>query len=654
MMKIRLLSLTLHCQRCPITIDLDHHILIFHGPTSAGKSSIGKLINFCFGGDYVPGLAFTQELVSVTLALRINEKEAFFERQSKHSRQIQVTWQNHSGEIITVLVPIDPESSPIIGDSVYNLSDLIFFLSGIAPVKVKKSKFDENSPLVRLSFRDIFWYSYLDQIDLDSSFFNLEHPFKKLKSRDVIRFVVGLYSENLNNLEIGLEEVRKQRTGKIEAVKQVKNFLLQFGYASENQINEEVSLFQKELSELRLNSSSNRQEYLTETHFADELRTQIQELIKKLEIEESAAANLLENIDEQESLKAELLATKMKLTRVDFASPILSKVTFELCPCCGVRTNNPSYLEKGSCMLCGRQPSDSHQNTVSVNIQARNNLTLSDINTRISELDTSIQKHRGALEEQERNISLYRKEKIILDSRLNEELLQYDSVFLSQSREMERNIATLEEKLRNLEKVSQLPQAIADLEREVRELTLQEERLVQQIKQEKGSLTKADQRIKKIENYFLEALIETGIPYIDSNDKVEINRTNWMPFVLKNGTKDECLDFNSVSAGSRPLWNIEYALAVHRVSTECNLPLPNFLIIDSPMKNIGNRLDRNIVVDFYKYLYSLAEDTLSSTQFLIMDQEFIEPDNKGLDLIERLMTRDNANFPALIPYYRED
>lgn len=651
-MEIKVLSLTLQCRRRPVVIDFNDHITFFHGPTSVGKSSIGKFISFCFGGDYVPGHAFEQELVSVMLTARINNNEVYFERAARRSRQVQVTWRTPSDEIISVLAPIDPETTPIIENSVYNLSDLLFFLVGSEPIMVKRSKFDEGSPLIRLSFRDIFWYCHLVQTDLDSSFFNLEHPFKRLKSRDVMRFFVGLYSDKLNELEIELEEVRKQRIGRLEAAKQVREFLRQFGYSSANLISEEVTILQQELDESKSSLTSSRQSYLSETHFADELRSQLKELSRQISNEETSSQDLLDKITDQESLKAELISTKVKLTRVDIASPVLSKVTFELCPCCGTSVNSPSYPEEGRCKLCGRYPTF-HEDEASTNIQARNNLTISDINLRIFELDRSISKHQEALLNQENLIAQYKSEKAILDRRMSEELTQYDSAYLSQTREIERHIATLEEKIRNLEKISQLPEAISNLEREIADLSDKEDELIEEIKREKNSLTEVDRRISKIENYFLEALIETDIPYINQDDRVEINRTTWIPSVLKSESLEEKQDFYSVSDGIRPLWNIDYALAVHRVSEEFHLPLPTLLIIDSPMKNIGNRLDREIVINFYKYLYQLSRGPLANTQFLIMDQEFIEPDDQNLDLSERLMTRDDPSYPPLIPYYQE-
>lgn len=103
----------------------------------------------------------------------------------------------------------DKEKSELFGFR-YEHCDLIFYFLDIIPLKVRKSKVEDNSPLVRLSFRDILWYCYLQQDLLDSSFYRLEDSYRKLKSRDVMRFVVGYYKERLNQLESELEETKKR------------------------------------------------------------------------------------------------------------------------------------------------------------------------------------------------------------------------------------------------------------------------------------------------------------------------------------------------------------------------------------------------------------------------------------------------------------
>ena len=94
-----------------------------------------------------------------------------------------------------------------------------------------------------------------------------------------------------------------------------------------------------------------------------------------------------------------------------------------------------------------------------------------------------------------------------------------------------------------------------------------------------------------------------------------------------------------------------YALALHIVASENKLPLPTFLMIDTPMKNIGEDVNEERSKAFYKNLYRYAKNELVDTQFIIIDKEYIELDIDDLDASTRYMTPDDEKHPPLIPYY---
>lgn len=62
-----------------------------------------------------------------------------------------------------------------------------------------------------------------------------------------MRFMVGYYTEQLNDLEIKLEELKEEKNGKLESVNQIKSFLSEFGYDSKKQLQQEIELNETEL-----------------------------------------------------------------------------------------------------------------------------------------------------------------------------------------------------------------------------------------------------------------------------------------------------------------------------------------------------------------------------------------------------------------------
>ena len=190
-----------------------------------------------------------KEVISISLEAQLGETRCVLERESLESNQVHVSWTDAVAQEHHLSAPIRPANMPILGDNVFNLSDLIFHFCGVTPIKVRRSKSDEASPLIRLSFRDIMWYCYLDQNHLDSSFYRLKDPIIEGKSRDVMRFVVGYYTERLQELEISLEGMLTERQGKIQTTQQMRQFLDRLGYGTEQQIRDEIAATTGQLHE---------------------------------------------------------------------------------------------------------------------------------------------------------------------------------------------------------------------------------------------------------------------------------------------------------------------------------------------------------------------------------------------------------------------
>jgi len=641
-MNIKFLNLTIQCRESCEKIEFSPQISYFHGQISAGKSSIMRFIDYCLGGDLEQTPAILKEVISASLSANIANYEVLFERQAK-TEQVQVSWRDTQGHMATVLAPLKAASETIWKDNVFNLSDLIFYLAGVTPIKVRKSKQDEESDLVRLSFRDLMWYCYLEQDHLDSSFFRLEDTYRRLKSRDAMRFITGFYTERMNELEIQIDVVRNERVGKSEAAKQIRSFLQDLGYSHEVDIRNNIIAIDKQLLEMKDQLSSSQKQYVRETHFVDELRNELRKLSETLAQEEQVLVDLNERISEQEALMAELLSSKFKLAKAKSASSVLSGVSFEFCPQCGSDVKHRVVDDPDKCQLCDQYPSSSQDNPIK---QAE--IIQHDLTSRVDELSESIKQHNQAKKKQEGRVNQVRERKTHLDSQLNEELYNYDSAYLARSRELERQFATLQERKRGLEGTINLFESINKLETESGKLKEQENKLRAEIDSEKNKLSGAYNRIRDIEKAYIDALLSVGVPGIDEMDRVEIRNTTWMPWIIPH-EGDPYNFYNAGSGGKKTLLNVCYALAVHKVAAEHNLKLPTFLMIDTPMKNIGEDVNKNIFDAFYKYLYGLASSSLSETQLIIIDKEFIKPSaDKNISISNKYMSPDEP----LISYYR--
>jgi len=225
-MKIQLRHLVLRTRETIEQIAFSEVVTFLHGPVGTGKSTVARLVDYCLGGDLERTPAIQAEFVAVELALILGDYECSIERAAGDTQRVRITWSGPGGDIGSVNAPLTPQAEPLLDAEVYNLSDLVFHLCGVAPIKIRQRSRDANSPLIRLSFRDIWRYCYLDQANLDSSFFRFEDPFRGRKSQDAMRFFTGLHSERLSQLEAELMSTIDEQRAKRGAVPLLSGYKL--------------------------------------------------------------------------------------------------------------------------------------------------------------------------------------------------------------------------------------------------------------------------------------------------------------------------------------------------------------------------------------------------------------------------------------------
>jgi hypothetical protein len=350
-MNLHLHSLKLLCRQSEELIEFAEDVTFIHGTLSLGKSTIARIVDFCLGGDLEQTTAIRRELVGAQLSLRIGEHDVLIER-NRGENQLRVTWADADREPVILLVRAKGDGPPVYGEEIANMSDLLFHLFGYPIIRVRKRTGDEDSPMVRLSFRDLFKFCYLEQEELDSSFFCLSAPILAEKSKDALNFFVGYYSETLSMLETQFEQLRGEQRAKREAADRITEFLARFGFASEDQIKVELEAVRLSAREYEEWLASDRRAYASETHFVDDLRDRLRAMSDRLQAEKEVVGDLDRHIRDQRELRAELISMKFKTARSDRAKTVLEGSGFEHCPNCGQPVSEHRPRAEDTCYLC--------------------------------------------------------------------------------------------------------------------------------------------------------------------------------------------------------------------------------------------------------------------------------------------------------------
>jgi flagellar biosynthesis chaperone FliJ len=648
-MKLRIEKLNLKFKKTEEVIDFGD-ITYFYGQMGAGKTSIAKLVDFCLGGNLEYSPALQQEFISAELILKINDKEASFLRPRDSNKLIANGFIND--ESLNLVIPITPEGELIEGTGIENLSDFIYYLAGITPPKVRRSKKKEDSELQRLSLRSLLWYCYLDQDHIDSDFFHLNldgHVFKRHQSKDVLRHVVGFHQEKVTELEMDLEELRNEKRKLKAAADTLESVLEDTGIQTSEKIIIESANLNKKLVETKLKISElmAKEVRTSDNHIIDEIRVKAQYLFSEIQALEDSIKEIRTIIEKDQAHLNELKMLKLKVRRDTSAKSILRGVSFNTCPSC--TKSLPPRLQN-ECIVCG-QDANSHQK-----IDGEHDYIAleKDADARIKELSHSILNHKSQLKKILFRTDKFVKEKKQVDANLDQLLDSYNSAYLSNILSWEKTKYEIEEKLNTLDQLSQLPSRVDSLRTAANSL-------LPDIEETKDELTKCREKAEKdtknlelLQTIFLECLVEAKIPGIKETDSVHIESPNFLPEVLDSNISDLAVtSFSNLSSGGKKtLFKCCFAIAFHILAQRIGALLPSLLILDSPMKNISERENKEVFESFMNMIYRLSTDELKDTQIIIIDKELFTPrDDLKKVFKSRHMQPSSKEFPPLIPYY---
>jgi len=633
-MKASLQSLKLLCRESEELIEFGSRVSFFHGRMSSGKSTIVEMVNFCLGGKLVKTPAVSAEVVKAQLSVSFASQTILFER-GVSSNSVDVSWQDGE-ELFYETLPLSASEQPIIGDEVFNLSDFILTKLGISPIKVRKRKKDENSELHRLSFRDFYKFCYLDQLHLDSSLFRLESPITGEKSKDVLKFVLGFQSDHLLSLQQDLQEKRQLQRSLREAAKQISTFLEKYGFASETQIDQRVQRVNTQANALEAERDEQDTKD-TKAFLTDDLRAQARTLEDQHNEKSKAIVEIQARIDEQTSLRAELIALKIKAARATSASSLLEGAGFTACPSCGTEIDTPS--DPNQCALCKSDISASEPN----NIQSA--VIEQDLTDRIEDLKLSLRRLDGSLKIQERTLREIQEKRSAVALQISDVRESIESEYLQRARKIEAELGKLNERRRFLMKVRAMPAEIEERQNQADSLNADISKIQRLIEKEVEKFERGRENVAVLERNFLAILRAIHFPEITEGD-------SWMPYIYAKDRPSDPWTFEDAGSGGKTvLFKICYALAIHKTAAEQNLFLPKWFIVDSTMKNITPDINPDVFIHFYDELYRLLNNELKDWQCIIVDQTFSPFKGFEHGTFARKMIIGDSDNPPLIGYY---
>src|SRR4051812_36775356 len=115
-MKIRLRKLTLRTRQSTEQIPFSDSVTFLYGPVSTGKSTVARLVDYCFGGELERTPAIQREFVSVELSVTLGVNECVFERATHDTQAVRVTWTSPGLEPESVSAPLVAQGQKLVDE----------------------------------------------------------------------------------------------------------------------------------------------------------------------------------------------------------------------------------------------------------------------------------------------------------------------------------------------------------------------------------------------------------------------------------------------------------------------------------------------------------------------------------------------------------
>ena len=581
-------------------IDFDSGLNIVLGPIATGKSTIVKLLRALFASmpdDFAP------EVSDNVTSLR---SECVVGSHTWHILRRLVSTDTALVEIVSADETVLASAQRPTSTHPLTLSEWLLTQLDIPVMSVPAAPTRPESDPTPVTFSDYFNYCVLRGDEIDNCVFGHTNVFRDIKRKYVFQIINGLYDASMAELQTDLRAIEAQLTylrgetaaaarifagTELESIEAVR-------IARESRLIREQELLQS-VSELAELSREQEPTGLS-------LRLELDAASERLNEATLHAKNASAQLSDLESLAEQLKSQEERLTRAAVAGEALVDFDFILCPRCGNQVSHDRGVGQ-TCNLC-------LQDSAPGVLPAAFRLERDRIEDQVADTLDLISNRRLEVEESLELVQGLALQRTVLGQRIDE----LNARFVSDNQE--RIVGMASERARVRSEIEKYDQFLIILERaeeafsSISELTQKRDAIRRQLDDASEELRAGQTNVVALEERFLVYLNRLDVPTFGRTLTASIDRRSYLPIVSGRS-------FDSLSSqGLHVLVNIAYALAIHTVAIDRDLPLPGLLMIDGPSSNVGTEgYDAQRLIDVYALLVEVASEYRDQLQILVVD-----------------------------------
>ncbi len=597
---------------------------IVYGDSATGKSSILECINYLLGSSK---FVYDREIESAILYLmmQVNLNGSIYTiKRDLFDAGADVEVFPSSLDAIEEIFPkkYSPSFEKEGQDGYY--SDFLLSALNMPNLKMRQAPTKDESPLVRLSFRDIFQFCYLKQDDVGAKSLLGDGGYRAVKNRETFKYLFNLLDTTIADLqsEISAASVNQKRLN--STYKAVSDFLRTVELKTEFDLEEAI----REVVERRKIASGELQRINTSLIANNESYRTLKEFLTKI------SARLIEN--EADQVEADHAIERFVRLKNDYKADIAKlksiRVSQEL-------IGSPQLMF--SCPLCESavkldELQHNHQ-IVSVDkiTQEINALT-----RRTKELEALIERERS------RRDLLLGESKGLLSDRdaarrmLDEEMGQAVTPYLAERDSWSYELAKLAEEQKNIERNikirNQQKQIFKDLGDAIEKINSLNEKLAEA----RNNAPSADEVLTDLSDALFKFLANVQIS--DLRD-VRVDSKTLLPVLRDRDYRD------TTSGGLRTILSIGHFLTIAYIATLRRTNFPGLLMIDTVGKYLGKTSEKYSDTDIRE---DSKESVADPKKYLNIFRAMLSLGESKLEPGIQIIAVDNdipPNFAALHP-----
>jgi uncharacterized protein (UPF0305 family) len=587
---------------------------VVYGDSATGKSSILECINYLLGSSK---FVYDREIESAVLHLMMQvtlNGSIYTIKRDLFDAGADVEVFPASLDAIEKIFPqkYSPSFEKEGQDGYY--SDFLLSALNMPNLKMRQAPTKDESPLVRLSFRDVFQFCYLKQDDVGSKSLLGDGGYRAVKNRETFKYLFNLLDTTIADLQSEISAASANQNRLQETYKAVSDFLRTVELKTEFDLDEAV----REVDERRKIATGELQRINNSLIANNESYGTLKELLTKI------SARLVEN--EADKVEVDHAIERFVRLKNDYKADIAKlksiRVSQQL-------IGSPQLMF--SCPLCESAVKlDKLQHDHQVVSVDKMTQEINALTRRTKELDAFIDRERS------RRSVLLEESKALLSDRddarrmLDEEMGQAVTPYLAERDSWSYELAKLAEERKNIERNikirNQQKQIFKDLGDAIEKINSLNEKL----EEARNNAPSADEVLTDLSDALFKFLAYVQIS--DLRD-VRVDSKTLLPVLRDRDYRD------TTSGGLRTILSIGHFLTIAHMATLRQTNFPGLLMIDTVGKYLGKTSEKysdtdiredskESVADPKKYLniframLSLGESKLEpSIQIIAVDND---------------------------------